>query len=75
MRAEELVKKLDTLGVNANSYSLGVIKNSDCTCVVKENDLWVVYYVERDKPSMQASFVNEGDAYDFVLMQFKKWLS
>lgn len=75
MKAEELVARLDILGVNKNSYSLGALRNSDCTCVVKEADLWAVYYVERDRPSMLASFVEEGDAYDFVLMQFKKWLS
>jgi hypothetical protein len=75
MKAEELVTQLEILGVNKNSYSLGALRNSDCTCVVREADLWVVYYVERDRPSLLASFVEEGDAYDFVLIQFKKWLS
>ncbi|WP_426785401.1 hypothetical protein ACP3TB_03585 [Rahnella variigena] len=75
MKAEELITQLDILGVNKNSYSLGALRNSDCICVVRESDFWVVYYVERDIPCMLASFVKEDDAYDFILMQFRKWLS
>lgn len=70
MKVEELITQLHILGVNKNSYSLGALRNSDCTCVVREADLWAVYYVERDRPSMLASFTDESDAYDFVLMQF-----
>lgn len=70
MKVDELVTQLHILGVNKNSYSLGALRNSDCNCVIREADLWV-----SDRPSMLASFTDESDAYDFVLMQFKKWLS
>ncbi|EIB2733076.1 hypothetical protein K8Q31_003947 [Escherichia coli] len=75
MTRTELERQLDILGVHSNSYSLGTLKNSDCLCVVCENEHWSVYYVERDRPSLLSSFLQEEEAYDFVLKQFKKWLS
>lgn len=75
MTRTELERQLDILGVHSNSYSLGTLKNSDCLCVVCENEHWNVYYVERDRPSLLSSFLREEEAYDFVLKKFKKWLS
>jgi hypothetical protein len=70
----ELIVKLQALGVHPSSYSLGVMKNSDCMCVVEAEGLWKVYYVERDDPKELASFSDEASAYDFVYRQFQKWL-
>lgn len=75
MTKSELERQLGILGVHPNSYSLGVLKNSDCVCVVHENTQWNIYYVERDRPSLLSSFLQEEEAYDFVLKLFKKWLS
>jgi hypothetical protein len=73
MTKDELVKKLEFMGVHQGSYSLGVIKNSDCTCVVDEGGIWKVYYVERDKPTELATFQSEFKAYDFVYDTFFRW--
>ncbi|HIE8870159.1 hypothetical protein KFV97_26765 [Klebsiella pneumoniae] len=75
MTKKELENQLDILGVHPNSYSLGTLRNSDCLCVIHEDTQWNVYYVERDQPSLISSFLLEEKAYDFVLEQFKKWLS
>ncbi|MCT8343382.1 MULTISPECIES: hypothetical protein [Photorhabdus] len=75
MTSEELIAQLNILNIHPSSYSLGTLKNNDCTCVVKEKGQWTVYYVERDQPSILSSFLTEEEAYDFILEQFKKWLS
>ena len=74
MTRDILILKLSVIGVHENSYSLGKIQNSDCTCVVEENGKWSVYYVERDKPDKLAVFDSVEDAYSFVYEIFCKWL-
>lgn len=69
-----MLSDLSAIGVDANSYSLGVIRHGDCVCVVAENDKWKVYYVERDKPAELAMLDTEEQAYDFVYETFCKWL-
>ena len=73
MTQEELILELNKIGVNSSSYSLGVLKNSDCVSVVKENCDWVVYYTERNHPEKLGTFESCSEAYYFVLEEFKKW--
>lgn len=74
MTRDQLILKLSELGVHSNSYSLGALRNSDCVCVVDEDGMSKVYYVERDKPDELGSFPSLEDAYDFVYATFCKWL-
>lgn len=66
MTRDELIIGLSALGLHKNRYSLDGIRNSDCTCVVYENDKWKVYYVERNKPEEIGTFDSAEKAYDFV---------
>ena len=74
MTRDILILKLSVIGVHENSYSLGEIRNGDCTCVVEEDGKWNVYYVERDKPDKLAVFDSVEAAYSFVYEIFCKWL-
>ncbi|WP_224082004.1 hypothetical protein [Cupriavidus laharis] len=74
MTRDELERKLATIGIHQNSYSLDGIRHSDCVCVVAENGKWFVYYVERDKPRELGAFSAVEDAFEFVYTTFCKWL-
>ncbi len=74
MKKDELISGLAKLGVNESSYSLGVMRNSECVCVVEGEGKWKVFYVERDKPQELAAFEAEEQAYSFVYENFCKWL-
>jgi hypothetical protein len=74
MKREQLESSLAVIGVHPSSFSLGSIRNGDCVCVVPENGLWKVFYVERDKPKELDSFPTEEEAYDFVYATLcKSW--
>jgi hypothetical protein len=66
MTREELILKISALGLPEDTYSLDGIQNSDCTCIVQENDKWKVYYVERDRPRETGVFNSAEEAYDFI---------
>lgn len=73
MTRDELVSKLQSIGVHESSYSLGTLRNSECVCVVNEGEVWKVYYVERDKPRELDAFPDELQANDYVLSKFLEW--
>jgi hypothetical protein len=74
MTKNDLIDALKALGVHENSYSIGQLKNSDCTCVILVNETYKVVYMERDKPSLLGEFESESEALDFVYATFRKWL-
>jgi hypothetical protein len=74
MTRDELERKLATIGVHPNSYSLDGIRHCDCVCVVAGRRKWTVYYVERDKPRELGAFSAVEDAFEFVYATFRKWL-
>lgn len=74
MTRDELKNKLFELGVHQSSYSLDGIRNSECVCLVNEDQLWKVYYVERDRPKELGVFQTESDAIEFMFKQFQHWL-
>lgn len=74
MTRDELERKLATIGVHPNSYSLDGIRNGDCVCVIAEKGRWRVFYVERDKPRELGAFSAVEDAFEFVYTTFCKWL-
>ncbi|RUS67791.1 hypothetical protein CUZ56_00268 [Saezia sanguinis] len=74
MTRDELKNKLSELGVHQSSYSLDGIRNSECVCLVNEDQLWKVYYVERDRPKELGVFQTESDAIEFMFKQFQHWL-
>ncbi|WP_153242594.1 hypothetical protein [Frateuria defendens] len=74
MTHDQLIVKLEELGVHPNDYSLDGIQNSDRVCVVEGDGVTKVYYVERDRPDELAAFSSTGEAYDFVYATFCKWL-
>lgn len=74
MTRDQLISKLNELGVQSNSYLLDGMRNSDCVCVVKDSGKWKVLYVERDKPDELGMLDTVEDAYDFVYATFRRWL-
>jgi len=74
MNKTQLEEKLAAIGVHPSSYSLGSIRHSECVCVVSENGVWKIYYVERSTPEELAERDSEEAAYDFVYENFCKWM-
>ena len=71
MKKDELIKTLNINKVPHQMYSLGEIGRGECHCVVKENNLWKVIYVERGKISDVKTGLSEEEAYDLVYDEFK----
>lgn len=72
MKRSELIVFLNNLGVNKARYSFDKIKTSDCISILCEGEVWNVYYTERDKPELIASFENENKANLFVANEFRR---
>lgn len=73
MNREELVVRLQAIGVHPSSYSFDTIRNSECVCLVNDEGIWKVLYVERDMPRELATFLDEGRANEYILRKFAEW--
>lgn len=72
MTRDELQAKLTGKGVHESLYSLdGLVKRSECYCVVRENGAWKVVYIERGQISELAKGLTESEAYDFLYNEFR----
>lgn len=72
MERSDLIIFLNSINVNEARYSFDKIKNSDCISLLHEGLKWNIYYTERDKPELIASFENESDANFFVANEFRR---
>jgi hypothetical protein len=73
MTREELQAKLAEKGVHENLYSLdGLVKRSECYCVVQEEGTWGVVYKERGQVLEIATGLMQSEAYDLIYNEFRK---
>lgn len=79
MTRDELQAKLVEKGVHESLYSLdGLVKRSECYCVVPENGAWKVVYIERGEVSEIAAGLTQSEAYDLLYSEFRTvygWIS
>ena len=74
MTRSELMNYLSSLEVHNSSYAFDRIKNSECVSILKEEEIWKVYYTERNIPKLLFQSQEEAIAYDYVANLFKKWI-
>ncbi|MGE8572670.1 MAG: hypothetical protein ACN6NW_11590 [Acinetobacter amyesii] len=74
MTRSELIQYLSSIDVHNSSYAFDRIKNSECVSILKEGEIWKVYYTERNIPDLLFQSGNEALAYDFVAGLFKDWM-
>ncbi|WP_163122320.1 hypothetical protein [Acinetobacter portensis] len=72
MTRSELILFLNSIYISNDRYSFDKIKKSDCLSLLYEKQKWNIYYTERDKPELIASFENEQDANLFIAHDFKR---
>ena len=71
MKKEELIQQLTAMGVPEVLYDLSGKGNSDDAYnLVKEGDVWQVYYFERGSKINVFDFTTEEEAYDYLLKEF-----
>lgn len=70
----ELEKKLKEINLPEDLYS--ILKGgfpSEQFCIVKENNIWSVYYSERGRKSGLKTFTDESNACEYFYNILKKY--
>ncbi len=68
---DSLDQELIKLGVPKNYYSLGREKN-ERTCVIKEDDEWLVYYFERGSREDLHKFSDFSEMKKYIVSELTK---
>jgi len=74
MKIVELEKILQEIDVPSNAYSIlkGGLPNEQL-CIVKEDNIWEVYYSERGRKSSIKKFYSEEEACIYFFNKIKKY--
>jgi hypothetical protein len=72
MNKKDLLNLLKRNKVPSISYSLNGIKDGECLCLYKKNNVWHVVYNSRGKIINIAQFKLEEEAYAFIYEEMKK---
>mgnify|MGYP001547317752 CR=1 FL=1 len=66
MNFNDLKTKLDSIGVNEQTYCLGGDFGDEQYCLEKINHRWRYYYSERGQKMGERLFDNESDACEYM---------